>query len=68
MAPNQWCLLRVPAARAGGLLESLRDQGIEAKAQFVAAKLEVKSGDLERVRSVLEQTGIGYVIESDPFS
>ena len=66
MAPNQWCLLRVPAARAGSLLDSLRDQGIEAKAEYVPAKLEVKPRDLERVRVVLEQTGIGYVIEREP--
>ena len=64
MAHNDWCLLRVPAGRAGVLLETLRDRGIEAQTELAPVRLEIKSADLERVLQMLEQTGIGYVIES----
>ena len=63
MALTTRCMLRVPATKAGMLVESLRDQGIEAEAEVMPAKVQIKTGDLERVCAALKDAGIGYVVE-----
>jgi hypothetical protein len=45
------------------LVESLRDQGIEAEAEVMPARVQIKTGDLERVCGALKDAGIGYVLE-----
>ena len=63
MTADDLCLLRVPV-RAAGLLETLRDQGIETRAEFAPALIEIRSRDLVRVLQTLEEIGISYVVES----
>ena len=62
---NDLFLLRVPAIRAAGLLQTLREQGIEAEAERVSVRLAVRGGDLDRVVQMLEQIGILYIIETE---